>query len=142
MIFTTNNHPSLRFPKRETLRAIQSVLKDESAPSFRLSVVFVGSRTIRTMNRRFLGHDYVTDVIAFPLGEDDEPGAQAEVYVNLDRAKSQAREYGVTFAEETRRLLIHGALHVMGYSDATPGTKAAMTRRENEHLARLSKKSK
>lgn len=142
MIFTSNNHPSLRFPKRETFRAIQSVLTDESARSFRLSVVFVGSRTMRRINRRFLGHDYVTDVIAFPLGEQDEPGAQAEIYVNLDRAKSQAREYHVPFVEETQRLLIHGTLHLLGYSDAGPRQKAAMTRRENFHLSRLSKLNK
>jgi probable rRNA maturation factor len=142
MIFTTNNHPSLRFPKRETFRAIQSVLKDESARLLRLSVVFVGSRTIRGINRRFLGHDYVTDVIAFPLGEEHEPGAQAEIYVNLDRAKSQARDYCVPFAEETRRLLIHGTLHLLGYSDASPGQKAKMTRREDLYLTRLSKSNK
>ena len=142
MIFTSNNHPSLRFPKRETSRAIQSVLKDESAHSLRLSVVFVGSRTIRAMNRRFLGHDYVTDVLAFPLGEEQEPGAQAELYINLDRAKSQAREYRVSFAEETRRLLIHGTLHLLGYSDASPGQKRRMTRREDFHLSRLSKSKK
>ena len=138
MIFTTNDHPSLRFPRRETFRAIQSVLKYESVRSFRLSVVYVGSRTIRSINRRFLGHDYVTDVIAFPLGDSSEPGAEAEIYINLDRAKSQARQYGVTFADETRRLLIHGTLHLLGYSDADPRQKARMTRREDLYLARLS----
>ncbi len=142
MIFTTNNHPSLHFPKRETFRAIRSVLKDESARSFRLSVVFVGSRTIRAINRRFLGHDYVTDVISFPLGEEHEPGAQAEIYVNLDRAKSQARDYRVSFAEETRRLLIHGTLHLRGYFDASPRQKARMTRREDFHLSRLTRSKK
>jgi probable rRNA maturation factor len=142
MIFTSNNHPSLRFPKRETSRAILSVLKDESARAFRLSIVFVGSRTIRAINRRFLGHDYVTDVLAFPLGDEQEPGAQAELYVNLDRAKSQARDYRVPFAEETRRLLIHGTLHLLGYSDAGPRQKARMARREDFHLSRLSKSKK
>jgi probable rRNA maturation factor len=142
MIFITNSHPSLRFPKQETFRAIRSVLKDESARSYRLSVVFVGSRTIRAINRRFLDHDYVTDVIAFPLGEEHEPGAQAEIYVNLDRAKSQAREYRVSFADETRRLLIHGTLHLMGYADETPRHKARMTRREDFHLSRLTRLKK
>jgi len=142
MISLLNNHPSLRFPKQETFRAIRSVLKDESARSFRLSVVFVGSRTIRAMNRRFLDHDYVTDVISFPLGEEHEPGAQAEIYVNLDRAKRQAREYRVSFADETRRLLIHGTLHLMGYSDDTPRQKARMTRREDFHLSRLTRSKK
>jgi len=94
------------------------------------------------MNRRFLDHDYVTDVISFPLGEEHEPGAQAEIYVNLDRAKSQAREYRVSFADETRRLLIHGTLHLMGYSDDTPRQKARMTRREDFHLSRLTRSKK
>jgi probable rRNA maturation factor len=142
MIFATNNHPSLRFPTRETFRAIQGVLRGEAAPPLRLSVVFVGSRTIRRINRRFLGHDYVTDVIAFPLGGEHEPGADAEIYINLDRAKSQAREYAISFTEETRRLLIHGTLHLLGYSDRSPRQKARMTRREDFHLSRLSQSNR
>ena len=138
MIFVTNSHPSLRFPKQETFRALECVLKLEAVRRFELSVVFVGSRFIRRMNREFLQHDYTTDVIAFPLGEDGISPLEGELYINLDRARSQARSYGVTFAEETRRLLIHGTLHLLGYKDSTPRTKAVMTRREDEILARLS----
>ena len=138
MIVVTNNHPTLRFPKRETFRAIQSVLQYESVRSFQVSVVFVGSQFIRRINRRYLHHDYVTDVIAFPLGEGKETPLEGEIYVNLDRARSQAREYRVPIAEETRRLLIHGALHLLGYTDSTSRTKARMTQREDLLLARLS----
>ena len=138
MIFVTNSHPSLRFPTRETFRALQCVLRLEAVRSFELSVVFVGSRFIRRVNKEFLRHDYATDVIAFPLGEKGTSPLEGELYINLDRAKSQARSYRVTFAEETRRLLIHGTLHLLGYTDATPRKKAVMTRREDEILARLS----
>jgi probable rRNA maturation factor len=138
MIFVAQHHPSLRFPKRETFRAIQSVLQYESVRSFQVSVVFVGSRFIRRINRRYLHHDYVTDVIAFPLGEGKNTPLEGELYVNLDRAKSQAREYGVSSAEETRRLLIHGTLHLLGYTDSGSRKKAQMTKRENLLLARLS----
>jgi probable rRNA maturation factor len=138
MIVVANSHPTLRFPKRETFRAIQSVLQYESVRSFQVSVVFVGSRFIRRINRRYLQHDYVTDVIAFPLGEGKGSPLEGEMYVNLDRAKSQAREFKVPIAEETRRLLIHGTLHLLGYTDSTSGTKAKMTQRENVLLARLS----
>jgi probable rRNA maturation factor len=138
MIVVANNHPSFRFPKRETFRAVRSVLQYESVRSFQVSVVFVGSRFIRRINRRYLQHDYVTDVIAFPLGEGKGTPLEGEIYVNLDRARSQAREYRVPFSEETRRLLIHGTLHLLGYADSTSRKKAQMTRRENFLLARLS----
>lgn len=138
MILVANNHPFLRFPKRETLRAVQSVLQCESVSSCQVSIVFVGSRFIRGINRRFLRHDYITDVIAFPLGEGDGKGREGEIYVNLDRAKSQARDYGITFVQETRRLIIHGVLHLLGYTDSSPRKKARMTRCEDALLARLS----
>ena len=139
MILVSNNHPTLRFPKRETFRTVESVLHYESVRAVHLSVVFVGSRFIRTINRRFLYHDYITDVIAFPLEELRGIAREGELYVNLDRARSQAREYGVSFAEETRRLLIHGTLHLLGYSDTGTRAKAEMTRRENWILACLTK---
>lgn len=138
MIFVTNSHPSLRFPKKETFRALECVLQLEAVRRFELSVVFVGSRFIRRVNKRFLRHDYTTDVIAFPLGEEGSSPLEGELYINLDRARSQARAYGVTFAEETRRLVIHGTLHLLGYEDSTERKKAVMTRREDEILARLS----
>ncbi|MCX6135526.1 MAG: rRNA maturation RNase YbeY [Ignavibacteriales bacterium] len=137
MIFVAHHHPSLRFPKRETFRVVQSVLEHESVRSFQVSVVFVGSRFIRRINRRYLRHDVVTDVIAFPLGEGKGAPLEGEIYVNLDRAKSQAREYAVPFAEEARRLLIHGTLHLLGYTDTDGRRKARMTKREDRILARL-----
>ena len=138
MIFVTNSHPSLRFPKKETFRALQCVLRLEAVRRFEVSVVFVGNRFIRRVNKKFLHHDYTTDVIAFPLGEEGRSPLEGELYINLDRARSQAKIYGVTFAEETRRLIIHGTLHLLGYRDSTPRTKAVMTRCEDEILARLS----
>jgi probable rRNA maturation factor len=137
MIVVANSHPSLRFPKRETFRAIKSVLEYESVRSFQVSVVFVGSRFIRRINRRYLQHDYVTDVIAFPLGEGKGTPLEGEMYVNLDQARSQARDYRVPFAEEIRRLLIHGTLHLLGYTDSTSRKKEQMTQREDLLLTRL-----
>jgi rRNA maturation RNase YbeY len=87
------------------------------------------------MNRRFLGHDYTTDVICFRLGT---PGRlEGEVYVNLDRAHVQAGEYGVTHGHEAARLVIHGTLHLAGYDDRTPAKARRMRRREDQILARL-----
>jgi len=103
--------------------------------AFSLSVVFVSSRFIRMINREYLSHDDVTDVVSFPLGSG--PGPEGEIYVNLDRAASQARTYKVPVRTETRRLIIHGLLHLLGYDDATDRSKRAMTLRENEYLHQL-----
>lgn len=103
--------------------------------AFALSVVFVGSRFIRMINREYLSHDTVTDVVSFPLGGD--AGPDGEIYVNLDRAASQARLYKIPARAETRRLIIHGLLHLLGYDDATERSKRAMTRREDHYLGQL-----
>ncbi|HWP82656.1 MAG TPA: rRNA maturation RNase YbeY [Bacteroidota bacterium] len=128
-------HPRLSFPRRETFRVLRRVLRLESLNGLNISVVFVNHRFMRTMNKRFLGHDYSTDVIAFPL--DDLFGDDAEIYVNLDRAKSQARQYGVSMREEVRRLLIHGVLHLAGYHDKTTKEQTMMTLREDALLSLL-----
>ena len=133
------DHPRLRFPRRETIRAIRSVLRRERKTIDGVSVVFTNSQRIHSLNRKHLGHDYVTDVIAFEL--ERKPKLETEIYINLDRARSQAGEFGETFQSETRRLLIHGLLHVFGYDDKTVKARAFM-RREEDAILKLLKARK
>lgn len=95
----------------------------------------MGSRFIRSINRRYLGHDWVTDVLAFPLSEGR--AIEGEIYVNLDRARMQARQYKVSTTDETRRLIVHGLLHLAGYDDGTASKRRRMTARENDYVERL-----
>jgi rRNA maturation RNase YbeY len=79
-----------------------------------------------------LHHDEVTDVITFPL----ETGKvlEGEIYVNLDRARRQARTYHVSIAEETARLVVHGVLHLLGYDDRSAREARRMTRVQERHV--------
>lgn len=129
------NHSSLRFSTKETFRTINSVLRGERRRGISISVVFTHHRFIRKLNRVFLGHGYSTDVIAFAT--DADTGIDGELYVNLDKARSQARQYRVSFWNETKRLLIHGTLHVLGYSDKTTKQRTSMLARENHYLSLL-----
>jgi rRNA maturation RNase YbeY len=138
MIVVTNAHPRYRFSVSETQRTVETVLRGEKKKFSALSVVFVGHSTMRRINRVFLGHDYSTDVISFPLR--DGWGVDAELYINLDRAKTQARQYRVPFSHEVRRLLIHGTLHLLGYDDTTTAKRKRMQRQEEFHLTRLTQK--
>lgn len=112
---------------------VKKVLKAEKVADALVSVVFVGSRYCRKINRQYLKHDYTTDVLAFPL----EAGRvlDGEIYVNLDRARVQAREYGVSIGNEIARLVIHGTLHLVGYDDTSSRKAQAMKIEEERHLS-------
>ncbi|MBI5472102.1 MAG: rRNA maturation RNase YbeY [Ignavibacteriae bacterium] len=100
-----------------------------------ITVVFVDSQRCKSINRTFLRHNYVTDVISFCL--ETSPILEGEVYVNLDRARAQAREYNVTQTNEIARLVIHGCLHLAGYDDTTTAQRAAMKAAEDKALQQL-----
>jgi len=133
MILLSTNHPHLRFPGKEISRTLKNVYKVERKEIPPLAVICTHNRFIRRINKEYLAHDYITDVVAFPLGNDG--GIEAEIYINLDAARSQAKKYNVTYTQEVRRLLIHGALHLIGYNDKTQSEKNMMNARENFYLA-------
>ena len=140
MILISTDHPHLRFSSGDVLRALYLVYHGEGKELPSLAIVFTHSRSIRKMNREFLKHDYATDVIAFPLGEDG--GVEGEIYINLDAARKQAREYDVTYTQESRRLLIHGALHLLGYDDTSLRGKKKMSAREDMYLEMVKSKKR
>jgi probable rRNA maturation factor len=131
----THDHPHLRFSRKETIRAIRSVLRREKRRIEGVSVVYTNNTRILGINRKHLNHNYVTDVITFEL--ERHPRIETEVYINLDRARSQAKAYGDTFSNETRRLLVHGLLHALGYDDRSKIEMTLMRQKENAVLQDL-----
>lgn len=134
-IEVTHDHPHLRFSRTETVRAIKNVLRKERKRIDGVSVIYTNDSRIRLINRKHLQHDYVTDVITFEL--EQSPRLETEIYINLDRARSQARTYGQTFHNETTRLLVHGLLHVLGYNDKSKKDTALMRREEDALVENL-----
>jgi probable rRNA maturation factor len=134
LVAVHNAHRRYRLSRQATERLVRIVCTGEGIHDARISVVFIGSRACRVLNRTYLRHDYVTDVMSFPLG--DSPGdVEGEVYVNLDRARQQAQVYRVSFAAERDRLVVHGTLHLLGYDDGTPRDARRMHAREDCYVA-------
>jgi len=100
---------------------------------FELRIIFTDDEQIHVLNRNYLKHDYPTDVISFPI-EEEGSFIEGEIYIGLDRAAEQAKEYGIAFAIEILRLIIHGVLHLVGYDDQTARQRKIMTQKENEYL--------
>lgn len=95
-------------------RAVQTTLADEGSGHGEVSLTLVGDDRIRALNRDYLGHDRVTDVISFALHGPDEP-LLADIYIGYPQALRQAAELGLSAHEELVRLAIHGTLHALGY---------------------------
>lgn len=99
----------------DRFRADVTALAERAGFPGTLSVAVVTDAAIREINRRFLDHDYATDVIAFPLDESD-----GEVVVSAERAIEEAGERGVDATAELLLYVVHGILHLLGYDDHEP----------------------
>jgi probable rRNA maturation factor len=108
---------------------IRQILKEEGKKSDKISVILVDDDYLLEVNRRFLNHNYRTDVISFDLGENGT--IDGEIYVSVDRANIQAKRYKVPNEKEVLRLIVHGVLHLSGWEDTTRSQKLRMRRREN-----------
>jgi rRNA maturation RNase YbeY len=98
-----------------------------------LTYVFCSDDFLLDINRRFLKHDYYTDIVSFRLSADSEP-IEGEIYISVDRVKENASILGVSFKDELHRVIFHGALHLCGLNDKKPEEKKKMTRAENNCL--------
>ena len=122
------------FTRSLITRCVSSVLKREKAGKGKVGVWVTDDRTIRKINRKFLKHDFATDVISFSL---EEAGFLGDLVVSAETARRMARELKVPFKEELARYVIHGTLHLLGYDDKKPADRKKMHRRQEEILKEL-----
>ena len=100
-----------------------------------LSLLFVSAGHIRRLNARYAEHDYPTDVLAFPMMEDDETSILlGDVVVCPEVARDNATKYGHPLAKELATLVVHGTLHLLGYDHQSTFDGTKMEQRQNELL--------
>lgn len=123
---------------RPVSAALRRVMKAEGVDAYQLSVALVDDLHIRRLNRRYLGHDYATDVLSFRLDE-DRPGEalSGEIILGAERAAVVARRLHTDPRAELLLYAVHGGLHLVGYDDHGPRKARAMHAREAELLAAL-----
>jgi len=106
-----------------------------------LSVILVSDGKMKEINQKFLNKNVPTDVMAFQLDEKDED-EWGEVYISLDRAHEQAKQFATSWKEELARYVIHGVLHLLGYDDKTSKARSNMRQLENQYLDTIILKKK
>ena len=125
------------------LRRMTSVLLTDllSQERYDLAIHLVAAPEMARLNQQFLDHAGSTDVITFDYGGADhlpEP-LHGEIFICIDAAVKQARQFRTTWQSELVRYLIHGLLHMVGCDDLTPADRHVMKREENRLLQMLSR---
>jgi probable rRNA maturation factor len=103
-----------------------------------LNVIIHDDEQLREINYTFLGHDYYTDVITFDLS-DEENEISGEVYLSSTRINENAQFHGIPVLDELLRVVNHGVLHLVGFSDKDEYQKRFMRQEENYYLEKLKK---
>ena len=130
------NEQELAFDESR-LRALARFTLDEEEveEGSELSLLFVAADHIRRLNKRFAGEDHATDVLAFPMMEDDEDDDSlmlGDVVVCPEVADRNAEEIGHDLDTELEALIVHGTLHLLGYDHETDEDRAKMNERAKE----------
>jgi rRNA maturation RNase YbeY len=98
-----------------------------------LSYIFCSDEYLLQINRQYLDHDTYTDIITF---DNSTPGSgiTGDIFISIDRIRENALKFNIAETDELHRVIIHGALHLLGYKDKTRAHKKKMTLKEDYYL--------
>ena len=135
--FFINNDisPSLH-KKRELKKLLCFICKNENIYYETISYIFCSDNFLLSLNKKYLNHDFFTDILTFPLINDSKL-ITADIYISIDRVKHNASHLNFDYLKELNRVMIHGLLHLGGYSDKTNIQKKIMREREDFYLKML-----
>ena len=149
-VLITNNQKTVKIPagiKILVRRSCNAVLAiEEFEQPCEVSVTFVDNEQIAVLNGDFRNKPQPTDVLSFPLGEDDTYDVDQEtgnlllgdIVISLEKAMEQAELYGHTLQREVAFLTVHSMYHLLGYDHENGGRKAQIMREKEERvLAKL-----
>jgi probable rRNA maturation factor len=140
-IAIANHQRRLALDRPLIRRAIRTVLAGERFSSAKISLAIVDDPTIHELNRRYLDHDYPTDVLSFFIdfveNHRQGPHLEGEIVVSADTARAAAKQLGWKAHHELLLYIVHGMLHLVGYEDHKPRKAKEMRQKEHEVLAAL-----
>ena len=115
------------------------VVTKEKLENCLFNVILVDNDYIHKLNKEYRKIDKITDVISFAL-EDNQDEIEldfrvlGDIYISVNKAKEQAKEYGHSFLRELSFLTIHGLLHLLGYDHMTKEEEEIMFKKQDELL--------
>jgi rRNA maturation RNase YbeY len=114
---------------------IQKIILNHHYEAGEINYIFCDDAYLLKLNIEFLEHDTLTDIISF----DNTLGklVGGDIFISIERVVDNANDFKVSFLEELQRVMIHGVLHYIGFSDKTLESQKEMTIQENNALKEL-----
>ena len=138
MIYIENMNEVMQIPGVDPeffVSVIPELISLENKKCGDISLVFCTDEYLFDLNKKHLQHDYYTDILTFEYI--DNEGVSGDLFISIDRIIDNAELLIVEARMELNRVVFHGVLHLLGYSDKTLEEKKIMTRKEDEYLLRF-----
>ena len=120
--------------KQKSIHILTSTLQEEQIRKAKINLIFAKDKLLNKLKIEYFQKDHLTDVIAFRINDYTDKKVEGEIYISLERAIENAKEYEEKISKELARLIIHGTLHLLNYKDNTDKEKLTMTELENKYL--------
>jgi probable rRNA maturation factor len=121
--------------KNRVKQWIKDTIVAEGHSLDQLTYIFCADPYLLKINQEYLDHDTYTDIITFDNSEKDGV-ITGDIFISIDRIRENAMKFGQSVTDELHRVIIHGALHLLGYKDKVVADKKKMTQKEDEYLAK------
>ncbi|MBQ9887920.1 MAG: rRNA maturation RNase YbeY [Bacteroidales bacterium] len=113
-------------------RWLKIMAESESRKLGNINIIFCSDPYILDINKKYLKHNYYTDIITFDYC--DGPVLSGDLFISVDTVLANSETYKTDFSDELNRVIIHGVLHLVGYDDQTDEQKAVMRDKEDYYL--------
>ncbi|MFA7445093.1 MAG: rRNA maturation RNase YbeY [Flavobacteriaceae bacterium] len=111
---------------------LSEVIESEDKEEGEINYIFCDDDYLYEINVQYLNHQTLTDIISFDytLGN----LISGDIFISIERVKENAQDFGVSFEEELKRVMVHGVLHYCGYKDKTSEDEKIMRVKEEEKM--------
>ncbi|MDH4058090.1 MAG: rRNA maturation RNase YbeY [Cyclobacteriaceae bacterium] len=123
----------IKNPKK-TSNWIKNSIEKEGFGLGHLNVIFCNDSYLEELNSKYLNHKTLTDIITFDYS-DSAALIHGDIFISVPRVKENSLEFKADFDTELHRVIIHGILHLMGYSDKSKPKKQQMRKKEDSYLS-------
>jgi len=113
---------------------IGDIIAQEGATFTFINYIFCSDTYLHQINLQYLDHDTYTDIITFSYSKTT---IESDIFISIERIRENADTFKTTFSHELHRVIIHGVLHLLNYSDKTPEDQQIMRQKEDACLDKI-----
>ena len=111
---------------------LSEVISSEQKHEGEINYIFCDDDYLLEINRQYLDHDTLTDIISFDYSEGNT--LHGDIFISIERVRDNATDFNVAFDEELKRVLAHGVLHYCGYKDKSTADEKLMRQKEEDKI--------